>query len=227
MAVTVELRSARWFLFPEQIGSLDDIPERVRQLYLVDEEKYRIDSAVIREAVAEAVGDESHPYWIMRRIHAYVGEHLEYELAGGWNVAPAVLERGTGSCSEYTFVFIAMCRAAGLPARYVGALLLRGDDASTDEVYHRWPEVYLPGHGWVPADPQAGDKERPADVADSIGFLPSRALITTAGGGASEYLGWSYNTSEAWSARGPVKIHVEAVGEWSPEELVGSEAEGP
>ena len=42
-----------------------------------------------------------------------------------------------------------MCRAAGLPARYVGAIMIRGDDASTDEVYHRWPEVYLPGYGVV------------------------------------------------------------------------------
>jgi hypothetical protein len=53
-------------------------------------------------------------------------------------------------------------------------------------------------------------------VADSIGHLDNRALITTAGGGASEYLGWSYNSNESWTSRGPVKTHVEAVGEWSP-----------
>mgnify|MGYP000216985429 CR=1 FL=1 len=41
-------------------------------------------------------------------------------------------------------------------------------------------------------------------------------LITTEGGGASEYLGWNYNYEQTWTARGPVKIHAEAVGEWSP-----------
>lgn len=41
---------------------------------------------------------------------------------------------------------IAMCGAAGLPARYVGALVVRGDDASLDYVFHRWVEVYLPMH---------------------------------------------------------------------------------
>jgi transglutaminase-like putative cysteine protease len=216
MTVEVELASVRWFLFPEKVGRLEEIPGEIRDRYLVDEDKYRLDDPVIRAAVAEAVGDERNPYWIMRRIHSWVGEHLEYELAGGWNVAPAVIERGTGSCSEYTFVFIAMCRAAGLPARYVGAVMVRGDDASTDDVFHRWPEVYLPGYGWIPADAQAGDKKRPADVADSIGHLDNRALITTVGGGASAELGWGYNTNERWTAKGAVKVHVESVGEWSP-----------
>lgn len=169
-----------------------------------------------QQAVEEAVGEETHPYWMMRAIHRYVGEQLEYEMVGGWNVAPAVLERGTGSCSEYTFVFIAMCRAAGLPARYVGGSLLRGDAASTDEAYHRWPEVYLPGYGWVPADPQAGDKEIPARIADTIGHVPPMTLVTTIGGGGSAYLGWGYNSEQAWTAEGPVEVHVETVGEWSP-----------
>jgi transglutaminase-like putative cysteine protease/sugar lactone lactonase YvrE len=216
MTVDVALTEARWFLYPERVGSLDEVPAEIAERYLVDEDKYRIDDPVIQNAVAEAVGDETNPYRVLRKIHRWVGEQLEYELVGGWNVAPAVLERGTGSCSEYTFVFIAMCRAAGLPARYVGAVLLRGDDASTDEVYHRWPEVYLPGYGWLPADAQAGDNKSPAAAADTIGYLPARALITTIGGGRSEILGWSYNTAEQWIARGPVTTHVEAVGEWSP-----------
>jgi len=67
-------------------------------------------------------------------------------------------------------------------------------------------------HLWL-----ADDKKRPADVADSIGHLDNRALITTEGGGGSELLAWGYNTNEQWTAKGPVKVHVESVGEWSPE----------
>ena len=55
---------------------------------------------------------------------------MYYERSGGWNTAPIVLERGNGSCSEYTFVFISMCRAAGVPARYVGSVVERGESAS-------------------------------------------------------------------------------------------------
>jgi len=216
MTVDVELSAWRQFVFPHQVGELDDIPKDVRQVYLVDEDKYRIHDPRIQQAVQQAVGSERNPYWMMRNIHRYIRERMYYELSGGWNVAPRVIERGNGSCSEYTFVFIAMCRAAGIPARYVGAVVIRGDEASYDDVFHRWSQVYLPNYGWVHVDPQGGDRELPAEVAASIGNLSNRFLITTEGGGASEYLGWGYNHGDDWIARGPVKVHMEAVGEWSP-----------
>jgi transglutaminase-like putative cysteine protease len=98
----------------------------------------------------------------------------------------------------------------------VGSVVIRGDEASTDDVFHRWSQVYLPGYCWVHVDPQGGDRERPGEVAESIGVLSNRFLITTEGGGASEYLGWNYNYEQTWTSRGPVKVHAEAVGEWSP-----------
>lgn len=216
MTVRCELFDTRWFVFPDEVGALKDVPAEVRKAYLVDEDKYRIEDPRIVKAVKEAVGQETNPYWMMRAIHRYIRERLHYELAGGWNVAPRVLERGNGSCSEYTFLFIAMCRAAGIPARYVGSVVVRGDAASSDDVFHRWSQVYLPPYGWIHVDPQGGDKDLPGEVADSIGFLSNRFLITTEGGGASERLGWNYNYEQAWTARGPVKVHAEAVGEWSP-----------
>ena len=143
-------------------------------------------------------------------------DHVEYELAGGWNIAPTVLDRGTGSCSEYTFVYIAMCRAAGIPARYVGSIVTRGDDASWDDVFHRWVEIYLPNFGWIPVDPSGGDSPVPAHRANAFGYLNNRFLITTESAGGSEYLGWSYNANEKWQSKGRVKVDVENVGEWTP-----------
>jgi len=223
MRVRVNLNAFREYVYPEKVGELEDIPKDIRKAYLVNEDKYRIHDPRIVKAVQEAVGDETNPYWIMRRIHKYIRDRLHYELSGGWNVAPRVLERGNGSCSEYTFLFISMCRAAGVPARYVGSVVVRGDEASTDPVFHRWSQVYLPGYGWVHVDPQGGDKDKPGQVAESIGQLSNRFLLTTFGGGASEYLGWGYNYDQAWQAKGPVKVHAEAVGEWSP---VPDEANG-
>ncbi|MCX6600178.1 MAG: transglutaminase [bacterium] len=216
MEASAVLYKARWLIYPHRVGSLKEIPKEVREAYLVDEDKYRITDPVIQQAVKEAVGDETNPYWMMRRIHKYVREHLTYELAGGWNVAPQVLTRGNGSCSEYTFLFISLCRAAGIPARYVGSVVVRNDDASFDNTFHRWSQVYLPNYGWVHVDPQGGDRDKLSEIAASIGQVDNRFLITTEGGGASEYLGWGYNYDHRWTARGPVKIYSDAVGEWSP-----------
>ena len=94
--------------------------------------------------------------------------------------------------------------------------MVRGDDASLDDVFHRWPEIYLPNYGWIPIDPQAGDKNSPRDRAMAIGHLPNRFLITTQGGGDSEYLGWYYNSYETFETDPQVEVNVESFGEWEP-----------
>ncbi len=216
MLASAKLYQTRYFVFPDKVGTLAEIPKDVREKYLVDDTKFSLENPIIRNAVKKAVGDETNPYWIARKIYNYVIEHMEYELAGGWNIAPTVLDRGNGSCSEYSFVYISMCRAAGLPTRYVGSLVIRGDDASYDDVFHRWVEVYLPNYGWLPVDPSGGDSKWPAYRADSFGYLNNRFLITTSGGGGSEYLEWGYNANERWTSQGRCKVVVENFGEWSP-----------
>lgn len=216
MNTSARLYQNRYFVYPHKVGTLDDIPADIRTAYLVDDTKFSMTDPVIQKAVKAAVGDETNPYWIARKIFNYVIEHMEYELAGGWNIAPAVLERGNGSCSEYSFVYISMCRAAGLPARYAGSIVIRGDDASYDDVFHRWVEVYLPNFGWIPVDPSGGDNEYPADQARYFGFLDNRFLITTMGGGGSEYLEWGYNANTRWTGEGRCRIEIEYFGEWTP-----------
>ncbi len=216
MLARARLYCNRYFVYPEKVGKLEEIPEEIRQAYLIDDSKFSLTDPVIRQAVENAVGDETNPYWIGRKIFNYVIDHVEYELAGGWNIAPTVLARGTGSCSEYSFVYIAMCRAAGLPARYVGSVAVRGDDASYDDVFHRWVEIYLPGYGWLPVDPSGGDSPWPSSRANAFGYLRNRYLITTAGGGGSEFLEWGYNANAWWVSEGRCKIRVEYYGEWTP-----------
>jgi len=216
MHAEAELYQNRYFVFPNRVGGLGEITDKIREIYLIDDDKFALGDPVIQQAVKKAVGDETNPYWIGRKIFNYVIEHMEYELAGGWNIAPTVLARGNGSCSEYSFVYIAMCRAAGLPARYVGSIVIRGDDASWDDVFHRWVEIYLPNYGWIPVDPSGGDSEWPGNRANAFGYLNNRFLITTAGGGGSEYLKWGYNANEWWTSEGRCKIEVENFGEWSP-----------
>jgi transglutaminase-like putative cysteine protease len=216
MKVKAKLYQTKYFIFPERVGSLKDIPKEIKQKYLADDTKYSISDPFIQKSASEAVGEETNPYWIARKIYDYVKEKMFYELSGGWNIAPTVLKRGSGSCSEYSFVYIALCRAAGLPVRYAGSVAIRGDDASTDDVFHRWCEVYLPNYGWIPVDPSGGDQPSPEAQAAYFGNLANKYLITTVGGGGSEYLEWSYNSNETWTSSGKCKVYVENIGEWAP-----------
>ncbi|MDD5541517.1 MAG: transglutaminase domain-containing protein [Candidatus Marinimicrobia bacterium] len=216
MSADVTAYEVQYFIYPEKVGKLESIPADIKNKYLENNEKYQFDHPVIQKALREALGDENNPYWIARKIYNYLIEKLYYERVGGWNTAPTVLARGNGSCSEYTFVYIAMCRAAGLPARYVGSVVVRGDDASLDDVFHRWVEVYLPNYGWIPVDPSGGDNESPRDQANYFGHLANRFLITTESGGDSELLGWYYNSNEFYTTDPQTKVYIETIGEWEP-----------
>ncbi len=141
MMASAKLYQTRYFVFPHKVGALENIPAEIRDEYLADDTKFSMSSPVIRNAVKAAIGDETNPYWIARNIYNYVIEHMEYELAGGWNIAPAVLERGNGSCSEYSFVYIAMCRAAGLPAACSRLCSLHRGLSWRCIQWHRWLQL--------------------------------------------------------------------------------------
>lgn len=206
--------NTRYFIYPEKTGSLALIPADIKMRYLADDEKYQINSPVIKNALTEAIGNETNPYWIMRKIHQWLIQKLTYVMDGMWDTAPTVITNGHGSCSEYSFVFISMCRAAGLPTRYVGSTWIKGDETSMDEVFHRWIEVYLPGYGWIPTDPTHGDRDNPRDQAFPVGLVRNAALITTESGGGSQTLGWTYNANEIFITQPKTQINIEYFADW-------------
>ncbi len=65
-----------------------------------------------------------------------------------------LLKRPGGKCTDISSLFIALCRAAGVPAREVFSVRL-GRKPVEDITGHQhcWGEFFLPGYGWVPADP--------------------------------------------------------------------------
>ena len=78
-------------------------------------------------------------------------------LSDGVPSAAKVLENRTGDCNEFTTLYVALARAAGLPARTVAGLLY----VNGRFYYHAWPEVYL--GDWVAIDPLFD--QFPADAA--------------------------------------------------------------
>lgn len=213
--VNCTLYSVSYFIDPDEALPISQIPKGLES-YLKDDTKLQINNKVIQDAVKEALKGETNTYKAVRKIYDYIHDKMHYELSGGWNVAPVVLKRGSGSCSEYSFVMIAMLRASGIPARYAGSVVIRGDDASRDDVFHRWVEAYIPPFGFIPVDPSGGDSEVPLEKAKFFGSLENRFLITTVGGGNSRYLKWDYNSHSSFNSRGVVKLYFLKAGDWQP-----------
>ncbi len=58
-------------------------------------------------------------------------------------------DRGAGVCQDHAHVMLALCRSAGLPARYVSGYL--SGEARASEATHAWVDVWLAGH-WLAVD---------------------------------------------------------------------------
>ena len=64
-------------------------------------------------------------------------------------------EKRLGSCRDFTVLFMEVCRAVGLAARFVSGYE-EGDSTVPHRDFHAWAEVYIPGGGWRGFDPTHG-----------------------------------------------------------------------
>ena len=170
------------------------VPESVRSVYTADDERiYNYRSPQIKALAGQFLSRYPDPLERVRAIHYYVASNLKYSMEDNWDSAPTVLARGSGSCSEFSYLFCALCRAGGLPTRFAAGSRLRKALPYEDRVGHRWSEVYLPSLGWVPFDPTLDG--RSASKLDYAGRFFQPSLITFHGGGGSNLLGNAYNST--------------------------------
>jgi transglutaminase-like putative cysteine protease len=65
-----------------------------------------------------------------------------------------LLETGGGKCADIHSVFVALARAAGIPAREAfGIRMPKGREGDMTKSQHCWAEFYLLGKGWIVVDP--------------------------------------------------------------------------
>jgi hypothetical protein len=130
--------------------------------------------AEARLAVREAATDRERA----ERLTRYVNGLLDKKPTVSLPSAREVLRTRVGDCNEHTALYVAMARAAGLPARIaVGLVFMRGAF-----YYHAWPEVYVrEGRSaglWLPVDPTLN--QFPADTTHvrlARGGLDKQAAI--------------------------------------------------
>jgi transglutaminase-like putative cysteine protease len=130
--------------------------------YLAAEPLIESDAPEIREEAARAVGDGGTARQRAERLTRHVNAMLEKKPTVSLPSALEVLRTRVGDCNEHTALYVALARAAGLPARIsVGLVAVR-----SAFYYHAWPEVYVDegreGGLWLPVDPTLN--QFPADA---------------------------------------------------------------
>lgn len=100
----------------------------------------------------------------------------------------------TGVCQDFAHAMLALCRSAGIPARYVSGYIHSSPDGNEGslvgaEASHAWLEAFLPGSGWVGYDPTNGCIATEAHVKIGVGRdyddVPPTRGLRRGGGEAS------------------------------------------
>lgn len=92
--------------------------------------------------------------------------------------AAVTLANQSGTCRDFTVLFMAVCRAVGLAARFVSGYQegdLQADAPSASHDLHAWAEVYVPGGGWRGFDPTLGLTVSNRHVAIAAAAHPQQA----------------------------------------------------
>nr|MDO8117076.1 transglutaminase domain-containing protein [Candidatus Sigynarchaeota archaeon] len=138
--------------------------------------------------------NDTSPFTIARNIYDFVTELLDYSLQEDEHGAEWAIEHGEGDCTEFSYLFVALMRACGIPARVLRGLVIADSslqgvrpefDApvnrswSFDWVYdgtepsstlpgHAWAEYFIPGYGWITADPTWWDADNYTSHVDNV-----------------------------------------------------------
>ncbi len=92
----------------------------------------------------------------VRAIYDYTVSTLAYDKTGtGWGRGDITYacDAKRGNCTDFHAVFIGLCRARGIPARFeIGMSLPTDKPAGEIAGYHCWADCHLTDYGWVPVD---------------------------------------------------------------------------
>jgi hypothetical protein len=144
----------------------------VMGLFLEPEPLLESNNPEVRALAIRLRGAEKDPRVVAERINRWVYDSLRKEITVGVPSALATLRSRVGDCNEHAQLYVALARAAGVPARVAAGLAYLDGKF----YYHAWPEVWL--ERWVAVDPTFG--QFPADASHlrfTIGGLGRQAEL--------------------------------------------------
>jgi len=148
-------------------------------------------NAGIRELAERHLG--RHPPTRATLLHLVEGVRRAVDYRPGVtdvnHSAIEAIELGVGVCQDQAHVFVACCRASGIPARYVSGYVYTG---TTGEVAsHAWADAWLgQGEGWLSLDVSHGAATGAAHCRLAVGrdYLDAAPVRGVRRGGGREEL---------------------------------------
>jgi transglutaminase-like putative cysteine protease len=156
--------------------SLSDTPNRMPtpnlQSYLQPEPFCEADAPEITRLAATFRSGK--PLDEAEKIFNWVASNIQYTgYLRNERGALYALKNHQGDCTEFMYLFAALCRAGQIPARNVGGYVCSGNTVVKPNEYHNWAE-FFDGKFWRLADPQ-----RKGLMKDSSHYIAMRVIGET------------------------------------------------
>jgi Transglutaminase-like superfamily len=128
-----------------------ELTKQERKRFLQNTPRFQIAQPAVVAQAKEIVGDETDALAKARLIEKWVYAKLEKSYSANADSALEILHHKAGDCTEHSLIFVALCRASGVPAREVGGLAYI-DGKKPLFGWHAWAKIH-DGHQWVSVDP--------------------------------------------------------------------------
>ncbi len=127
-------------------------------LYLQERRPHIVFTPELRSTVEQIVAGETNPLVRARRIFHWFDRNIRYAYEEEYSTIPSLAERTfrlrRGDCGAQGMLFIAMCRLAGVPARWQSGWATFPGKWNM----HDWAEIHVEPWGWLPVDVSYGVK---------------------------------------------------------------------
>jgi len=152
---------------------------------IVLDEKHMEVNPTLQKIADDLAGRETNPVIQARRFFNYVIDKSDHYSKSG----PAAKGKCLGDamecligkgdcCTDQHALFIALCRARGIPCRLMYGSRLKPENAGKDHDpgYRCWPNFFAPGIGWVPLDISSADTAPAEKAGDWFGGLDENRM---------------------------------------------------
>lgn len=140
---------------PKIVLKLDDPLLSAPSAFLGSSAAIQSDDGAIREMARQIMENCKDAFDAAQAIYEWVYLNIAKTPAISLPSALDVLKQREGDCNEHTYLFVALARAAGLPAQInVGLVYAEREDGKGAFYYHAWPAVFV--GEWIEMDPTLG-----------------------------------------------------------------------
>ena len=172
------------------------LSESLRQKYTKANKYWEKDNPQIQTKLSEILDKSEESSEKIKLIYRYVVNSLKYDSSRLKGIridrlgAVTALNNPTQAvCMEFTDLFIALARAAGIPARELNGYAYTANPALrplslTRDILHAWPEYFDEAKGWIMVDPTW---ENTTGGVDYFNKLDLSHFVFAIKGSASEY----------------------------------------